>query len=163
MPILDGELLHDLGLPLAGHPRRDEVDAPLWPGEFRSGPLNYASEDLWSARSFYKHVFVPAVAAVGLLADSHSGVCFHDLRHTCGSQWLADGDEMFSVSRWLGPALHRLHGRGVRPRCEGTRLHRRHRTDSTRTRAVEDKLPPPRRELKPSPARHTGPAPQRCR
>lgn len=24
------------------------------------------------------------------------------LRHTCGSQWLADGHDMFSVSRWLG-------------------------------------------------------------
>lgn len=42
------------------------------------------------------------MAAVGLPADPHSGVRFHDLRHTCGSQWLADGHEMFDVSTWLG-------------------------------------------------------------
>jgi integrase len=102
VPILDDELLHDLGQYLDNHPRRDERDAQLWPGKFRSGPLNYGGAELWNAGSFYKHVFVPAVTAVGLPADPHSGVRFHDLRHTCASQWLADGQDMFSVSRWLG-------------------------------------------------------------
>ncbi|RBY95760.1 hypothetical protein DQ237_11410 [Blastococcus sp. TF02-8] len=102
VPILDDELLHDLGLYLAAHPRRANLDAPLWPAKFRSGPLSYDGDELWNAGSFYKHVFVPAVAAVGLPSDPHSGVRFHDLRHTCGSQWLADGHDMFSVSRWLG-------------------------------------------------------------
>jgi integrase len=105
VPILDDELLHDLGVFLAAHPRRDELDAQLWPGKFRSGPLNYGAPDadeFWNAGSFYKHAFVPAVASVGLPTTAHEGVRFHDLRHTCGSQWLADGHDMFSVSRWLG-------------------------------------------------------------
>ena len=102
VPILDDDLLDALDSYLAAHPRRDELDAPLWPAKFRSGPLDYAGDELWNAGSFYKHVFVPAVAAVGLPADPHTGVRFHDLRHTCGSQWLADGIDMFSVSRWLG-------------------------------------------------------------
>ncbi|TFV89596.1 site-specific integrase [Blastococcus sp. CT_GayMR16] len=104
VPILDDELLHDLGLYLAGHPRRDELDAPFWPGRGRTGP-DYGqtgADHLWNQQAFYRNVYRPAVAAVGLPADPHTGVRFHDLRHTCGSQWLADGHEMFSVSRWLG-------------------------------------------------------------
>lgn len=104
VPILDDELLHDLGQYLAAHPRRGELDAPLWPGRGRSG-LDYGAahaDHLWNAQAFYRNVYRPAVAAVGLPADAHTGVRFHDLRHTCGSQWLADGHDMFSVSRWLG-------------------------------------------------------------
>jgi integrase len=56
----------------------------------------------WNAQAFYRNVYRPAVAAVGLPADPHTGVRFHDLRHTCGSQWLVDGHDMFSVSRRLG-------------------------------------------------------------
>ncbi|MDK3258915.1 tyrosine-type recombinase/integrase [Blastococcus capsensis] len=41
VPILDDELLHDLGVYLAAHPRRHDFDAPLWPAKYRSGPLNY--------------------------------------------------------------------------------------------------------------------------
>jgi integrase len=105
MPILDDELLHDLGAYLANHPRPDGPDAQLWPGKFRSGPLNYGAPDVdefWNAGSFCKHLFVPAVAAVGLPSTAYEGVRFHDLRHTCGSRWLADGHDKFSVSRWLG-------------------------------------------------------------
>lgn len=104
VPILDDELLHDLGPYLAAHPRRTELDAPFWPGRGRSGP-DYGqtgADHLWNQQAFYRNVYRPAVAAVGLPADAHSGVRFHDLRHTCGSQWLADGHDMFSVSRWLG-------------------------------------------------------------
>jgi integrase len=104
VPILDDELLHDLGQYLAAHPRRDELDAPLWPGRGRSG-CDYGAagaDHLWNAQAFYRNVYRPAVGAVGLPADAHTGVRFHDLRHTCGSQWLADGHDMFSVSRWLG-------------------------------------------------------------
>jgi integrase len=105
VPILDDVLLQDLRRYLASHPRRDELDAQVWPGKFRSGPLNYGAPDadeFWNAGSFYKHVFVPAVAAVGLPTTAHEGVRFHDLRHTCGSQWIEDGIDMFKVSRWLG-------------------------------------------------------------
>src|SRR3954453_10428904 len=52
VPILDDELLHDLGVFLAAHPRRDERDAQLWPSKFRSGPLNYGAPDadeFWNA------------------------------------------------------------------------------------------------------------------
>ncbi len=76
----------------------------MWPGRGRSG-CDYGSagaDHLWNAQAFYRNVYRPAVGAVGLPADAHTGVRFHDLRHTCGSQWLADGHDMFSVSRWLG-------------------------------------------------------------
>jgi integrase len=45
-----------------------------------------------------------ALVSIGRLTHdgAHSGVRFRDLRHTCGSQWVADGHDMFSVSRWLG-------------------------------------------------------------
>lgn len=104
VPILDDELLDDLDAYVAAHPRRDELDAPLWPGRGRSG-LDYGTagaDHLWNAQAFYRNVYRPALTAVGLPADAHTGVRFHDLRHTCGSQWLADGHDMFSVSRWLG-------------------------------------------------------------
>ena len=63
VPIVDDELLPDLGVYLVSHPRRDELDAPLWPAKFRSGPLSHDGGELWNAGPFYKHVFVPAVAA----------------------------------------------------------------------------------------------------
>jgi integrase len=104
VPILDDELFDDLSRHLARHPRRLELDAPFWPGRGRSG-LDYGqvgADHLWNQQAFYRNIYRPAVAAVGLPADPHSGVRFHDLRHTCGSQWLADGIDMFKVSRWLG-------------------------------------------------------------
>lgn len=104
VPILDDALLHDLGVYLAAHPRRDELDAPLWPGRGRPG-LDYGSagaDHLWDALLFYKTVYRPAVAAVGLPAEAFTGVRFHDLRHTCGSTWIEDGIDTFLVSRWLG-------------------------------------------------------------
>ena len=33
---------------------------------------------------------------------SRTGVRWHDLRHTCISQWLEDGHPMHEVSRWAG-------------------------------------------------------------
>ncbi|KQS59983.1 hypothetical protein ASG36_02910 [Geodermatophilus sp. Leaf369] len=70
-----------------------------------AGGLDYGSADadhLWDALLFYKTVYRPAVAAVGLPAESFTGVRFHDLRHTCASQWIADGIDTFLVSPWLG-------------------------------------------------------------
>lgn len=104
VPILDDDLLDELRSYRARHPRRAELNAPFWPGRGRSG-LDYGhagADHPWNQQAFYRNVYRPAVAAVGLPADAHSGVRFHDLRHTCGSQWLADGVDMFKVSRWLG-------------------------------------------------------------
>jgi len=33
-------------------------------------------------------------------------VRWHDLRHTCISQWLQDGHHMYEVSRWAGHASY---------------------------------------------------------
>jgi integrase len=104
VPILDDYLLDDLRAYWDAHPRREERDAPFWPGRGRSG-LDYGqagADHLWNQQAFYRNIYRPAVAAVGLPADPHTGVRFHDLRHTCGSQWLQDGIDMFKVSRWLG-------------------------------------------------------------
>lgn len=104
VPILDDDLLDRLSSFLAGHPRRDELDAPLWPGRDRYGVTYGASGDdhLWDESTWYRVWFRPAVRALGLPAEAHTGVRFHDLRHTAGSQWLEDGHNMFAVSRWLG-------------------------------------------------------------
>jgi integrase len=71
------------------------------------GALDYGTSDApryWDRLTFYRRHFRPAVARVGLPHDSYTGVRFHDLRHTAGSQWVEDGHEMFYVSRWLGHA-----------------------------------------------------------
>jgi integrase len=104
VPLLDDDLVAALAGHLDQHPRRHDLDAPLWPGRDHVGQ-NYGSAEApryWDRESFYRNWFRPAVARVGLPAEPHTGVRFHDLRHTCGSQWLEDGHSMFDVSRWLG-------------------------------------------------------------
>lgn len=50
-------------------------------------------------RDYYnRHVWKPAIAAAGLLADT----TFHDLRQTFASTALAEGVPISDVSRWLG-------------------------------------------------------------
>ena len=50
-------------------------------------------------RDYYnREIWKPAIAAVGLLADT----TFHDPRHTLASTALAEGDPISEVSRWLG-------------------------------------------------------------
>lgn len=51
-------------------------------------------------------MFRPAVAAVGLSTEARLGVRWHDLRHTCISQWVQDGHHMYEVSRWAGHASY---------------------------------------------------------
>ncbi|WP_040339461.1 tyrosine-type recombinase/integrase [Candidatus Blastococcus massiliensis] len=124
VPILDDELLHDLGLHLAAHPRRDQLDAPLWPArpqrpaELRGRGAVERGQLLQNMSSYRRS------PPSGCPPTRTPGSAFT----TCGSQWLADGHDMFSVSRGLGHHFHRLHGRGVRPRRQGARLLRRHRT-----------------------------------
>lgn len=100
VPVLDSELLEELEAFLDGHPCQADPDAPLWPGRNQRGRLVYGTSDAphyWNQSAFYRTVFVPAVKAAGL-----SGVRWHDLRHTCISQWLQDGNLMYEVSRWAG-------------------------------------------------------------
>jgi len=104
VPVLDDELLADLVAFLDQHPRRHDLDAPLWPGRTHAG-LDYGApsqDHFWERLSFYRNWYRPAVARAGLPDEPYTGVRFHDLRHTCGSQWLEDGHSMFDVSRWLG-------------------------------------------------------------
>ena len=50
-------------------------------------------------RDYYnREIWKPALAAVGLLADT----TFHELRHTFASTALAEGVPISEVSRWLG-------------------------------------------------------------
>ncbi|OJX63900.1 MAG: hypothetical protein BGO95_06870 [Micrococcales bacterium 73-13] len=88
---------------LAQHPRRDEPQAPLWPGrnyagggEWRGG-LDYGKRMDYA--SFYRNRFAPAAAALG-----HPGLRFHDLRHTAASLFAASGMPLARVSRILGHA-----------------------------------------------------------
>lgn len=105
VPILDDELLDDLKTFLVAHPRKADPDAPLWPGRNQRGALDYGTSDApryWNQPAFYRNVFRPALAKVGLSDAPRTGVRWHDLRHTCISQWLEDGHPMFAVSRWAG-------------------------------------------------------------
>lgn len=105
IPILDDDLLADVIAYLAAHPRREDGDAPLWPGRNTRGALDYGTPGeprYWNQAAFYRNVFRPAVAAVGLSDEPRTGVRWHDLRHTAISQWLEDGHPMYEVSRWAG-------------------------------------------------------------
>lgn len=105
VPILDDDLLEDLTTYLASHPRREDPDAPLWPGHNTRGALDYGTSEephYWNQPAFYRNVFRPALAKVGLSVEPRTGVRWHDLRHTAISQWLEDGHAMYEVSRWAG-------------------------------------------------------------
>lgn len=109
VPILDDALLADLTAYLASHPRHDDPDAPLWPGRDQRGRLDYGKPGdprYWNQSAFYRNVFRPAVTALGLPDEPRTGVRWHDLRHTCISQWLQDGNLMYEVSRWAGHASY---------------------------------------------------------
>ena len=104
VPILDDDLLARLAGYVERHPRRTELDAPLFVGRDRYG-LDYGEpgrDHYWDGMAFYKTRFRPALRRLGLPAEPHTGVRFHDLRHTAASQWLADGQPLHEVSRWLG-------------------------------------------------------------
>lgn len=105
VPILDDDLLNELRAYLADHPCKEDPDAPLWPGRNQRGRLVYGTSEnphYWNQSAFYRAVFVPAVAAAGIETGKDERVRWHDLRHTCVSQWLEDGHLMYEVSRWAG-------------------------------------------------------------
>ncbi len=102
---LDSWLVDDLREYLSTHPRRDEPEAPLFPGRFGRnavGMLRKVAEAPdtfnWAAPlepgTFYAHYLMPAFAAAGLPVSAPAseedgtaiaavrGVRLHDLRHT---------------------------------------------------------------------------------
>lgn len=87
---------------LSQHPRRNEPEAPFWPGRVPGGAgdvrlLDYDRQfDVASRIRFY---FKPALAELGV-----SGTRWHDLRHFYTSVCAAAGIEIRKVSRWMGPA-----------------------------------------------------------
>ncbi len=87
------------------HPRREEPGAPLFPSRQPGGEWSEArTADPfdWSRPidpgTFRRRVFEPACVRAGIVGR----IRLHDLRHTCGSLWLASGVSLFSVSRYLG-------------------------------------------------------------
>ncbi|MDO3398676.1 site-specific integrase [Mycolicibacterium neoaurum] len=111
------------------HPRAGEPSAPLWPnralggsrhqGQLAVAPLDF-SEPI-DPGAFYKNVFRPALAAVGLPASAPAktlvdgtkvpaveGVRLHDLRHTFATLQLSAGTHFMQVSKWLGHSTFTL-------------------------------------------------------
>ncbi|MGO9153992.1 tyrosine-type recombinase/integrase [Mycobacterium sp.] len=117
---------------IAGHPRADEPTALLWPGRTAKwAPIKDAGNRRqtaydWSEPvdmdTFYRRVFRPALAAVGLPVSQPArratktepacaamkGVRIHDLRHTFAAQQLSVGVHFMQVSQWLGHASYTL-------------------------------------------------------
>lgn len=99
---------------LKKHPRRGDPSAPLFYGR---KPVSGEADPLarLGAGTFYKRVFKPAAALLGL-----GYVRFHDLRHTAGSWWIESGYSLEEVADRLGHAdinftrrtyIHQLHTR----------------------------------------------------
>jgi len=111
------------------HPRANEPTAPLWPnralggsrhqGQLAVAPLDF-SEPI-DTTAFYRNVFRPALAAVGLPASTPAttrddgtpvpaveGVRLHDLRHTFATLQLSAGTHFMQVSKWLGHSTFTL-------------------------------------------------------
>jgi integrase len=114
------------------HPHCGEPTAPLWPGRSAkwvpikgAGNRRQTAYD-WSEPiemgTFYRRVFRPALAAVGLPVSqparpateteparaATTGVRIHDLRHTFAAQQLSAGVHFMQVSQWLGHASYSL-------------------------------------------------------
>ena len=105
VPLWDDALVTAMRDHLAHHPRRDDPDAPVFPGRDRAGTINYGqagADHYLDHTSFLKVYFRRGLEKAGLPFEPHKGTRFHDLRHTCGSQWLGDGHDIYDVSRWLG-------------------------------------------------------------
>lgn len=125
---LPGWLAERMADYLAAHPNADDPTAPLWPGRSAEwvavpgdGKRRQNAHD-WATPvdmgSFYRRVFRPALAAVGLPVSRPAraatktaparpaavGVRLHDLRHTFAAQQLTAGTPFMQVSQWLGHA-----------------------------------------------------------
>lgn len=95
------------------HPRRSDPDAPLWPGRTAGGygraddggrrapVLAYAKP--WESGTFYRRIYQPALAAVGL-PTGKGGVRLHDLRHTYASLSASAGIPAYRLAEYMGHA-----------------------------------------------------------
>lgn len=110
MPI-DGWLADDLRTYLAGHFRRLDPTAPLFPGRMTRAESKAAGVNANDSTATVKwsepintdnvsdHYYTPALAAVGAPAAR-----WHDLRHTFAVLSLSEGEHYMQVSKWLGHA-----------------------------------------------------------
>jgi len=105
----------DLAAYMAQHPHRSDPDAPLWPGRTaggythgargaehaHNGELDFARP--WEAGTFYRRIYQPALAAVGL-PTGKGGVRLHDLRHTYASLSASAGIPAYRLAEYMGHA-----------------------------------------------------------
>ncbi|MBG6056154.1 integrase [Salinibacterium sp. CAN_S4] len=87
---------------LSRHPRRNEPEAPFWPGRVPGGSgdvrlLDYDRQ--FDVASLIRYCFEPALADFGI-----NGVRWRDLCHFYASVCAAAGIEIRKVSRWMGHA-----------------------------------------------------------
>jgi len=99
VPILVDSLLRDLEGYLAGHPRRSDPDAGLWPGKVK-GHSTLTYDRPFDPKGFYRYTFKPAVRTLGM-----PDLKLHELRHTFATLILESGIfTMFDLSRMMGHA-----------------------------------------------------------
>lgn len=108
VPILTEWLQDDLTAYVAGHPHRDNPDAPLFPGRkvrdterFKGNKGGIDYDRAWWRDGFYQRQFKPAVELAGL----PTRLRLHDLRHTAGSIMLAKGIPPYRVAQYMGHSL----------------------------------------------------------
>lgn len=99
---LGRSLIGELTDYLAQHPRRNEPEAPLWPGRVPGGQgdvrlLDYDRQ--FDAPSMERYYYKPVLASLGI-----EGMTWHDLRHYFASLCAAAGYDIRKVSRWMGHA-----------------------------------------------------------
>ncbi|MGN7964914.1 tyrosine-type recombinase/integrase [Microbacterium sp. 22179] len=99
---LGRSLIGELSEYLSQHPRRNEPEAPLWPGRVPGGNGDVRTLDYdrqFDVASLIRYYFKPALADLGI-----AGARWHDLRHYYASVCAAAGIEIRKVSRWMGHA-----------------------------------------------------------
>jgi integrase len=85
---------------LATHPRRDEPEAPLFPGTKRGNTFRLDWDKVLRHSAMYGRHFRPAVARAKLPRSLR----FHDLRHTYASLCVARGLHPKEISEFMGHA-----------------------------------------------------------
>jgi integrase len=99
---LGRSLIGELSAYLSQHPRRNEPDAPLWPGRMPGGAGDIRALDYdrqFDAPSMERYYFKPVLAELGI-----EGMTWHDLRHYFASLCAAAGYDIRKVSRRMGHA-----------------------------------------------------------
>lgn len=99
---LGRSLIGELTEYLSQHPRRNEPEAPLWPGRVPGGNgdvrlLDYDRQ--FDAPSMERYYYKPVLLGLGI-----EGMTWHDLRHYFASLCAAAGYDIRKVSRWMGHA-----------------------------------------------------------